>query len=315
MSKQAAAKPGHAVGIEFDHLAIRAVRLSLDGQGGASVESLVDVTGNFAEDAELLEGLRQAKERIKLGSRDALATCLAGRQVSVNEIAFRNLPAEEMEPALRIEMRKSIPFEIAGSTLDYQVLESRDGKSETVQVLVAMAGAGLLTRHLALLEKVGLTPTVVDLLPVATGNALWSWVGAPKSDAPHVAVHIGPQISTIVIDGARSPFFNRYVYLAAEDFPGREPGAPDVERKVHILAEEVARSLAFYEKSCFASGFQQVLLLGEFLDTPALAEKLRRQTGLAVQKIDLPRKLGRNHDQPAGRFDLAMALALRAGGE
>jgi Tfp pilus assembly PilM family ATPase len=212
-------------------------------------------------------------------------------------------------------MRKSIPFEIAGSTLDYQVLEGRDGKSETVQVLVAMAGAGLLARHLGLLEKVGLNPTVVDLLPVAVGNALWSWVGAPKSDSPHVAVHIGPQISTIVIDGARSPFFNRYVYLAAEDFPGKEPGAPDVERKLHNLAEEVARSLAFYEKSSFAAGFQQVMLLGEFLDTPALAEKLRRQTGLPVQKIDLPRKLGRTHDQPAGRFDLATALALRAGGE
>lgn len=307
-------KPGHTVGIEFDHLAIRGARLAQDGSGGAAVDMLSDVTGNFSEDRDLIEGLMLIKDQLKMGPRDTLATCLAGKQVSASQVTFRRLPAEEMEQALRIEMRKSIPFEIAGSTLDYQVLSGDSPQAETAQVLVAVAASGLLSRQLKVLEKAGLTPHFVDVLPVAVGNALWSWTGAPKGDYPYVAVHIGPQISTIVIDGARSPFFNRYIYFAAEDFVGREP-TPDIEKRVASLAEEVARSLAFYEKNSFATGFQEVTLLGEYLETPALADRIRRQTGLSVRKMDLPRKLGLSHDRPAGRFDLAVSMAIRAGEE
>lgn len=306
-------KPGFAVGLEFDHLVIRAARIALDGQGGQTVDGLVDVTGDFIQDAALIDGLRQVKDRLRFGARDTLATCLAGKQVSASQIAFRKLPPEEMESALRLEMRKSLPFEVAGATLDYQLLGDLEAKADSVQVLVALAGSDILSHQLKVFEKAGLTPAVVDVLPVAAGNALWNWVGAPKSDVPHVAIHIGPQISTIVIDGAQSPFFNRYVYFAAEDFVGKEPGSPDIERRVQSLADEVSRSLAFYEKSALTTGFQELLLLGEYLDTPALQDKLRRQTGMGVRRMDIPGKLGFANDSPKGRFDLAMALALRAG--
>lgn len=306
-------KPCFAVGIEFDHLAVRGARLAFDEKGGQSVDSLVDVTGNFSEDGDLIEGLRQVKDRLKMGAKDILATCLSGKQVSVSQITFRRLPPEEMEQALRIEMRKSVPFEITGSTLDYQILGEVDSPSETIQILVALAGSGMLSRQLKVLEKAGLAPSIVDVLPVVACNALWASVGIPKSDAPHVAVHIGPQISTIVIDGARSPHFNRYVYFSAEDFVGKGPGSPDVDKRIQSLVDEVSRSLAFYEKSTFATGFQEVLLMGEYLDTPNLADRIRRQTGLGVRKMDIPKKLGYSHDMPHGRFDLATALALRAG--
>lgn len=313
--KKSSGRPGYSVGLEFDHLAIRAAKLGTDGNGGWKVEDLADVTGNFAEDADLIEGLRQLKDRLRIASRDGLATCLTGKQVSASQITFRNLPAEEMSQALRLEMRKSVPFDIAGSTLDYQVLNEAAAQAETVQVLVALAGAGLLSRQLNVLEKAGLSPSVVDVLPISAGNALWNWVGQPKNDAPVAAVHIGPQISTIVIDGPKSPFFYRYVYFAAEDFVGKETGTNELDKRIHSLAEEVARSLAFYEKSALAGGFQEICLMGEYLDTPLLTEKLRRTTGLGLRKMDLAKKMGHEHAMPAGRFDLAVSLALRAGEE
>lgn len=305
----------YAVGIEFDHLAVRAARIAIDGSSGYAVEGLADVSGDFSEDDALIEGMRQVKDRLRIGLRDSLSTCIGGKQVSATQIPFRKLAPEEMESALRLEMRKTVPFEIAGATLDYQVLGDGEAQSDTVQVLVAMAAAGMVGRQLGLLEKAGLTPSFVDVLPVAAGNALWSWVGLPKNDNPFVAVHVGPQTSTIVVDGARSPFFNRYVYFAAEDFAGADPGSPDLEKRLRSLAEEITRSVSFYEKSTFAGGFQEVLLLGEYLDTPGLPETIRRITGLPARRMDIPRKLGHAHDQPPGRFDLALALALRAGEE
>ncbi|HLP40243.1 MAG TPA: hypothetical protein VK465_01940, partial [Fibrobacteria bacterium] len=109
--------------------------------------------------------------------------------------------------------------------------------------------------------------------------------------------------------------FNRYVYFAAEDCVGREPEGAESERRVQSLVDEVSRSLAFYESSVGARGFQELNLLGEYLDIPFLEERLRRQTGLSIRKMDMPRRLGYQHNIPEGRFDLAIALALLAGGE
>lgn len=308
-------KPGHAVGLEYDNLAIRAARLALDGKGGILIENLIDATGNFGEDADLIDGLRQVKDRLKMGAKDKVFTCLAGKQVSASQITFRKLPPDEMEQALRIEMRKSTPFDVAGSTLDYQILGEPEQKAETVQILVAMAGAGLLTRQLKILEKADINPASIDVLPVAVCNALWTYVGSPPGDGPLVALHIGPQVSTIVIDGQKSQFFNRYIYFAAEETIGKDPMAPESERRTQSLVDEVSRSLAFYEKSTFATGFREILLLGDYLESKVIEERIRRKTGLTTRKMDLPNKLGLGHDSPAGRFDLAVSLAFRGGQE
>lgn len=308
-------KPGHAIGLEYDHQGIRGVRISLDGKGGAVLEKAEEVNGDFSEDDSLIEGLKQLRDRLGVTSKETVVSCIAGKQVSASEITFRRLPAEEMETALRLEMRKSVPFEVASASLDFQVLtESTAGKSETCQVLVTLASSTLLSRHLKVLEKVGLKPAVVDVLPVAVANALWQWVGDPKSSQPHVAVHIGPQISTIVIDGPKSAFFNRYVYFAAEDVLGKESSASDRERRIQSLADEISRSLAFYEKSAFAAGFQEVVLLGEFLGAAGLQEAIRRVTGLSVRRMDLAKKMGFTAMKDPGQFDLALALGSRGDG-
>lgn len=315
MTSKKKPRTGHAVGLEFDHLAIRAARLVLNVGSAHAVENLVDVAGDFTTDDGLVDGLRQVRDRLKLTPREPLGTCLAGKQVSVSQIPFRRLAREEMEPALRLEARKHVPFDVAGAALDYQVLDGAPEGSQSIDVLVALAGAGILAQHLKVLERAGLNPSVVDVLPVAVGNALWNWVDPFRQDAHHVALHIGPQVSTIVIDGARSPYFNRYVYFAAEDCVGREPEGAESERRVQSLVDEVSRSLAFYESSAGARGFQEISLLGEYLDIPFLEERLRRQTGLTIRKMDMPRRLGYQHNIPEGRFDLAIALALLAGGE
>lgn len=300
-----------SIGLEFDHLAVRSARVAKDSKGGYSVANLVDLTGDFSDDAALIEGIRQVVGQLKVGTREPLAACLLGKQISASQITFRRLPREEMESALRLEVRKSLPFEIAGASLDYHILTPETVESETIQVLVAVAGTGLLKRHLQVLEKAGLAPQWVDVLPVAIANSLWSWVGTPRGEKPLVALHIGPQISTIVVDGIKTPFFNRSVYFAAEDFANGNL-TPDLEKSLLALSDEVLRSLAFYEKSNFTTGFQEINLLGEYLDTPTLKERLSRQTGLPVKKMDLPKKFGMSHDKPQGRFDLAVNLAVKA---
>jgi Tfp pilus assembly PilM family ATPase len=306
-------KPGFIYGIEHDHRAIRAARLSMDGRGGFAIEKLEEVKGDYAEDLGLLDGFRAMRSAMGIGSRDSVVACLSGKQVFATQLAFRKLGTEEMEQALRLELRKTVHFEVATSTLDYEILDEDGGGStgSETQVMVALASNALLNRHLKLLEKAGLKAIAVDVLPVAMANALWAWKGGEEGDQPLVALHIGPQVSNIVVDAEHSPFFNRNVYFAAEDVFAPEASAGDREKRMRSLADEISRSLIFYEKNSQVSGFQEILLLGEYLEQEQLLEQIQKTTGLPLKKMDLAAKLGSVRDPAPGRFDLAIALALR----
>ncbi len=303
------ARAGTVAGIEYNHLGIRAARVELDGKGGFQIRRLEEALGDYAEDGNLTLGLREIKDRLGLGSKDYLVSCLGGKQVYAAQIPFRNLAPEEMESALRIEMRKAVPFEVAGSALDYQFLDEGGDDGEKRQVLVAMASENHLSQHLNTLEKAGMKPGAVDVLPVAVANALWMWQQKTRRDRPMVALHIGPQISTIVIDGARSPFFNRNIYFAAEDI--LTPAAPaDSERKLQSLGDEIARSLAFYESSNATGGFDSFLLIGEYAES-SVGDFLKRRIGLPVMRADLAGRGGFEPKAPPGRFDLAISMCLQ----
>ncbi|MBW8888367.1 MAG: pilus assembly protein PilM [Fibrobacteres bacterium] len=306
-----AAKPGKILGIEHDHLGIRCARLSSDGRGSFTVDRLEEIKGDFAEDAALLEGLRQVRSIFGVSSRDAVVTCLAGKQIFASQIEFRRLSPEEMDQALRLELRKTVHFEVATSTLDYQILPGEDESSGgPVQVMVALAANTLLNRSLQLLERAGLQPSAVDVLPVAIANALWSLADG-TADHPLIGLHVGAQISTIVIVSEHSPFFNRTIYFAAEDMFRKEANPADRDKRLQSLSDEVSRSLLFYEKNYGLSGYQGIFLLGDYLDGNGLIASLNRQTSLPIHKMDLPAKLGYQKGQNPGHFDLAVSLALR----
>ncbi|MDQ3001793.1 MAG: pilus assembly protein PilM [Fibrobacterota bacterium] len=308
-------KPGNTVGIEYDHLAIRCACLATDGRGGFTVEKLEEIRGDFSEDLGLLDGLRKLKGVLNIGIRDSVVSCLAGKQVFAAEIPFRKLGPEEMEQALRLELRKTVHFEVATSSLDYELISTgEDTEGGVAQFLVALASNTLLNRQLSLMEKAGIKTTAVDVLPIAIANAIWAWKGSVEGNHPMVALHIGPQVSTIVIDAEHSPFFNRTIYFAAEDVFKPLASQGDREKRIQSLCEEVARSLIFYEKQDGASGFQEILILGDSLDGEGLANQLHRVTGIPVRKMDLPAKLGAARKEHPGRFDLAIALALRGEG-
>lgn len=305
--------PGYFVGIEFDHRAIRAARVSSDGRGGFTVAALEDQAGDFSEDGALIDGLRKVKSRLGPGVRDIVVSCLAGKQVFASQMDFRRLTGEEMEQALRLELRKIVHFEVATSTLDFEILDG-DGDSTggQCQVMVALASNSLLGRHIQILEKSGLRPSAMDVLPLAVADALWIWREEKGMEAPVAALHIGHQASTIVIDGEYSPFFNRSIPISVDGSAADAHGDPERAKRLHSLADEISRSLNFHEKSTGVGGFREIVLLGDLPDDPGFSDTIKRRTGLDTVRMDLASKIsGGRKPAPAGRFDLAIALALR----
>jgi Tfp pilus assembly PilM family ATPase len=220
---------------------------------------------------------------------------------------------------LKLEVRKHLSFEVSTSTLDHQIVSEHgvEVEGEETQVLVTAVANLLLQRHLRQMESVDLKPLVVDLLPVAVANAFWIWSDALPEDHEnmiHVILHMSPDVCTLVVDGENAPFFNRNIYFTAYDvFGDANSNLTDREKKrrITILGDEVVRSLSFYEKTYSNSNFYGINLLGEYIDAPELTSMLQEKTGLGLEKLDLVQRCGSGVKAAPGKFDLAIALALR----
>ncbi len=305
--------PGYYTGIEFDAHAIRAARMSADGRGGFAVAALEEVSGDYSDEVSLIESLRLLKSKLGVAQRDTVVTCLSGKQVFATQLDFRRLSGEEMEQALRLELRKMVHFEVATSTLDYEIMEDDDETtSGQCRVMVALAANSLLSRQMTILDKAGMRPAAMDVLPLTVANALWAWRGAGGMESPCVAVHVGPQASTLIIDGEYSPFFYRSIPFASEEANGVAQTPVEKAKKLMYFADEVSRSLAFHEKNSGTGGYKELVILGEYLEDPEFADTVKRRTGLETTRMDLAAKIGgtKNGGQ-TGRFDLAVALAKR----
>jgi len=225
-----------SIGIEFDAICIRAAKINLLRSGAKTkvqVMGLSELYGDFSNDDNITGGMKKIREKISVSSSDRLVTCLAGKQVFVAQIPFKKMADEEMKSALRIEVKKSLPFEVAGASIDYQILEGTK-KDDLYQVVVTAVPGVMLTRHVNLMERLGMKPWVVDVLPLAIANAFHLSQDSFAMGLAYLVLHVGPSVTNLIICGDETvPFFHRQIYfLADEIFGEREQPAPTTDEEL-----------------------------------------------------------------------------------
>ncbi len=307
------AKKTISIGIEYDRFSIRAARVAFEeihGDRLHETEDLKEVRGRFDSDEALEEGLATMRREIEAGSAHRIVSCVNGKQVYIAQMPFRRLADDEMRRALRFDLRKKAPFEIAGSTIDFQILRTAQKAGETSDIIVSVVANALLHNHLRLLEKTGLRPDIVDLLPTAAANALAIARGKAQTEGCSVIIHVGPDASTLVFDG-NAPFFTRSFYFDAEKLLGgqAETNAGERQEKLALFGQELLRSITYYEKTYRISNLQSLHPIGDY-PGGELAEHLE-SAGLPIQWSTLIRQDNAGNNPPPGKFDLAVALALR----
>jgi Tfp pilus assembly PilM family ATPase len=306
------------VGIEYDSMGIRAAKISSSIAGreiNYALENLQEVKGDFEKDAELIDGLKKIRDKIGMGLRDKIVTCVAGKQVYATQIEFKNIPDAEMKNALKFEIRKDAPFDTSSSSLDYQVLETgEDKQNDKSSILVTVVANTLLNKHLSVLQKANIKPWVVDVLPLAVINSFWAGENDPLNLTPRVILHFAPDVCTLVIDGNSLPLYTRSIYFASEEMYGAtDKGVNEQERmrRITLLGNEVRRSLSFYEKTYGVSNFGTLHLIGDYIYSPELHGGIAEKVGLELAGSTLLEKLNVKTNAPLGKFDVAIALGMR----
>jgi Tfp pilus assembly PilM family ATPase len=320
------------VGIDMDSVSIRGVRLSFDPNSGKGKSpkpawrllSVAEVNNNdnLLDDANAVSALKNLRENLRVRMSDKVSICLSGKQTYSVQMDVRKLPDEEMAGMLKLELRKSIPFEAAAATFDYQLLpaESSGRADAGMSAMIGVVADSYLNRQIDIYGKAGLPPCHANVLPISVANAFWAAHG--DETAPEEAVlllHFGSDFCTLVIDGRQTPFFNRaFSFNAAKavgdsetpEVEGKEKSA-DVSMLMDILADEVAKSAAYYKNTYRVGDISSISVLGAY-SSHRTFDELTNKTGYPVRAVQTASLVQTARLLEPGKYDLAIALAMQA---
>ncbi|MCL2220073.1 MAG: pilus assembly protein PilM [Chitinispirillia bacterium] len=314
------------VGFEMDAVSIRGARLSVEqpkGRGARPQWKLLsadEVTGDFFEDARAVAALKALREKLDVGMGDRVSICLSGKQVYAVQMDVRRLPDDEMAGMLKLELRKTMPFETSSATFDYQFLPAggERPKDAGVPVLVSAAANSYINRYVQVYERAGLRPYHVGILPITIANAFWASLGSVvvKPEDAYVILHVGSDVCTLVIDGDRSPFFNRTFSFNIGEAIGSTAGKgdnaiSDILLQMNILSNEITKSVTYYKNTHQGGTISAITVLGNHASHPAF-DALGKKMGYEVRTIKTASKVSAAKPPEAGKFDLAIALAMQA---
>ncbi len=313
-------KHKHAIGIELDHYTMRGVVASRTKHGdkNVTISKVAEIHGTFIKDSDVVKGVKSIREQLGIhGKGHRVASVLGGKQVYTSRIAFQKMPDSNMKKALKYEIRKELPFEAANATLEFQRLNNGEVRhDDKVDIMVTASTNALISRHMRLLTEGGMKPAILEALPLMVANTFWIGAKRESVDAANIILHIGPDLSTLVIDGEHLPYFNRLIYFSAEELfaPSEEQrtiAGKERERRITALAEELIRSLSYYEDNFENVSFSTINILGSYTDTEML-DILKQETKLQINVSDLSSRVNSKHEISSGRYDLSIALALQA---
>jgi len=315
------------VGLDIGSHAVRAVEvtrsgdsLMLTGLGRAKVESpdaLEDSIVRMLNDA----GIRTRK----------CVTAVSGRSVIVRYVPMPPLADAELKQAVRVEADKYIPFDVDEVILDCHKIEE-PAPGEQMRVVLVAVKRTMIEEHVAMLDRLGLVPAIVDVDVFALGNGFEGRnrrLGIQDEEIRGL-VDIGASKTNINIMRGNTSYFTREIYNAGNDLTeavakrfGEDPA--DVERMkedpggaletmqdaivpvLEDIGSEIRLSFDYYENQ-FDQEVKEVYLSGGSVLFPGMDKMLAKIFNLETRLWDPMEAL----DLSGGRFDASRLQGMNS---
>ena len=327
------------LGLDIGSHSIKAVEMSHSGES-------VRITGLGRKvipspdqiDATIRELLEETGIKAK-----RVASAVSGRSVIVRYVPMVDIGEEDLKQAIIYEADKYIPFDVEESVIDCQKIDDPEAAGGQMKVLLVAAKRAVIDEHVALIERAGLEPYIVDYDAFALGNAfeLRSSVREEAPDKEVVAglIDLGAAKASINILRGGTSYFTREVYIAGNNFTeaiarrfGEDP--EEVERMkldpggatetmveamapvVEDIAGEVRLSFDYFENQ-FDRPVNEVYISGGAAIFPGMEDVFTKALDLPVKAwdptegIELSLRAGPGAAQ-AAPGDLAVAVGLAA---
>ena len=248
--------------------------------------------GLILDEAQVADRLKELFKLEKVTAREVIAG-LSGQNSIYRTITLPELPEAVVAEAVKHEARRVIPVSLDEVYLSYQPVPAL--KEETRLFLVAyprnMADALLRTLRLA-----GVEPYLMDLVPLALSRI---------PDEPRaIIVNARLENLDITIMADRVPQVIRSLPLPSE--------AESLEEKLPTIAEELNRTVAFYNSSHLEKPLDStvpVFVCGDLAEAPEIWQSLVGNLGYSVSPLPPPVEYPEGF--PANEFMVNIGLALK----
>ena len=302
------------LGLDIGSSAVKIVQLSKDGPEykvtAAGIVKIAEETEN-SPDRKETNTVRAILDCLQLTAvKTKLAVCsISGPEVAVRYFKFPPLPAEEIPAAVRLEAEQVCPFNIADSTVDYQLIP--DGNNSLCGVLVAATNK-LINEKVRCAENASLKTVLMDVDALALlncFNGLTNRQQKPCPDRATAILDVGSSHTNLAIMGKEYlPFVRDIAYagnditkaianehnvsteIVADVLAGREtPGQPELElreslaRACQKLITDVTETLRYYTTQEKSAPVEKLLVCGSFAMVKGFVELL--DSKLAVPAI------------------------------
>jgi type IV pilus assembly protein PilM len=230
-----------------------------------------------------------------------VATSVSGRSVIVRFVNMVEVPDDNLKSAIRYEADRYIPFDLDQVVLDCHKVEDAPGIADKqMKVLLVAVKRDVVESQVSLLQRVGLSPQVVDVDAFALGNVFA--LGGPTFEAAVgrvvALVDIGASKTVVnVVRGAES-HFTREVYVGGSEFTAilakrfglepfegeqlkRSPGNRESEITEAVLptledlGNEIQLSFDYYENQADCK-VEEVFVSGGGSRIPGIEESFER---------------------------------------
>ncbi len=214
-----------AVGLDIGSSAVKIVRLRRD-KGGYAVTAAglaeIEPNGEGAHrtQANTSKAVRRCLQ--SAGVQAKLAVCsICGPEVAIRDFNFPSLPSEEIEGAVMLEAGQVCPFNIADSTVDYQVMSDRDG---SIRGMFVAATNTLVRKKIQLAKKASVDCVLMDVDGLALLNCFNEYGQRERGRAAAI-LNVGCAYTTLAILGDNELPFIRDMACAGDYIVKRIAGA------------------------------------------------------------------------------------------
>jgi type IV pilus assembly protein PilM len=277
---------------------------------GAVVDGeVIDVEAVAAAIRSLWSATRFRSKKVALG--------VANQRVIVRQVELPWLPAAELKASLPYQVQDFIPLPVDQVLLDYHAIEeiALDNGARGVRGLLVAASREMVLRSVEAVQKAGLQPTSVDLVPFAILRSMADFddLGFASGEAVAI-VNVGASVTNLIVHTGGIPRFVRILPMGGADItdaiaerlgislddaegmkqstgflerPGdaleAAPEAKVIDSTAGAFVDEVRTSLDYYQAQPTAVRISRVLLTGGGGRLDGLAKRLAGAVRLPVQ--------------------------------
>lgn len=151
----------------------------------------------------------------KLVRKAWVTTAVDGIEVVFRHLMLPRMQKKDLAEAVPWATRKDLPFDVASSTLDYELLGTRkEGNAEKMEVIAIAAPDRVVADHLSLLRDTGVSPLKISTIPLALWNLLTLTHAAENENV--LMIEIGARTTNLAFINCGRLQFVRAIAMAGD---------------------------------------------------------------------------------------------------